>query len=152
MTTCLGKSCSFGLPRVPFRKLLSIYVFKLIISLVVFRAECGVWLYHLLIHCLSFYFESVMYTVSLDICKSLVDDLLDQAVLILHNHSMGYSRLFCSSNDDILYTWYMPDTVNLSIQTLHMSNYDLIFLSKQPTGADWKTTNIYGICMEISRD
>ena len=29
MTTCLGKSCSFGLPRVPFVDcLLSVYVFS----------------------------------------------------------------------------------------------------------------------------
>ena len=50
MTTCLGKSCSFGLPR----KLLSIYV----VSYLPFGFEGRVW--DLIVsvpdHCLSFYF------------------------------------------------------------------------------------------------
>ena len=53
MTTCLGKSCSFGLPRVPFRKLLSVYVF----SYFPFRFEGRMW--DLIVsvpdHCLSVY-------------------------------------------------------------------------------------------------
>ena len=53
MTTCLGKSCSFGLPRVPFRKLLSIYIF----SCFPFGFEGRMW--DLIVsvpdHCLSFY-------------------------------------------------------------------------------------------------
>ena len=47
MTTYLGKSCSFGLPRVPFvncRKFM-----YLVISVLVFRAGCGIWLYQFLI-------------------------------------------------------------------------------------------------------
>ena len=55
MTTCLGKSCSFGLPRVPFCKLLSIYVF----SCFPFGFEGRMW--DLIVsvpdHCLSFYFD-----------------------------------------------------------------------------------------------
>ena len=54
MTTYLGKSCSFGLPRVPFRKLPSIYVF----SYFPFGFEGRMW--DLIVsvpdHCLSFYF------------------------------------------------------------------------------------------------
>ena len=54
MTTYLGKSCSFGLPRVPFRNLPSIYVF----SYFPFGFEGRVW--DLIVsvpdHCLSFYF------------------------------------------------------------------------------------------------
>ena len=53
MTTCLEKSCSFGLPRVPFVKL-SIYVF----SYFPFGFEGRMW--DLIVsvpdHCLSFYF------------------------------------------------------------------------------------------------
>ena len=53
MTTCLGKSCSFGLPRVPF-VLLSIYVF----SYFPYGFEGRMW--DLIVsvpdHCLSFYF------------------------------------------------------------------------------------------------
>ena len=47
MTTCLGKSCSFCLPRVPFvncRQFL-----YLVISLLVLRAGYGIWLYQFLI-------------------------------------------------------------------------------------------------------
>ena len=53
MTTCLGKSCSFGLPR-GIRKLLSAYVF----SYFSFGFEGRIW--DLIVsvpdHCLSFYF------------------------------------------------------------------------------------------------
>ena len=55
MTTCLGKSCSFGLPRVPLRKLPSVYVF----SYFPFGFEGRMW--DLIVsvpdHCLSFYFK-----------------------------------------------------------------------------------------------
>ena len=47
MTTYVGKSCSFGLPRVPFvncRRFM-----YLVISLLVYRAGCGIWLYQFLI-------------------------------------------------------------------------------------------------------
>ena len=51
MTTCLGKSCSFGLPRVP-RKLLSVCVF----SYFPFGFEGGIWDLILPVsdYCLSF--------------------------------------------------------------------------------------------------
>ena len=56
MTTYLGKSCSFGLPRVPFRKLPSVYVF----SYFPFGFEGRMW--DLIVsvpnHCLSFYFDT----------------------------------------------------------------------------------------------
>ena len=39
MTTCLGKSCSFGLPRVPFVN--GCQFMNLVISLLVLRAGCG---------------------------------------------------------------------------------------------------------------
>ena len=47
MTTYLGKSCSFGLPLVPFVNCHQ-YMY-LVISLLVLRAGCGIWLYQLLI-------------------------------------------------------------------------------------------------------
>ena len=47
MTTYLGKSCSFGLPRVPF---VNCHQFMyLVISLMVLRAGYGIWLYQFLI-------------------------------------------------------------------------------------------------------
>ena len=47
MTTYLGKSCSFGLLRVPFVNCRQFMY--LIISLLVLRAGCGIWLYQFLI-------------------------------------------------------------------------------------------------------
>ena len=47
MTTCLGKSCPFGLPRVPFVNCCQFMY--LVISLLVLRAGCGIWLYQFLI-------------------------------------------------------------------------------------------------------
>ena len=47
MTTYLGKSCSFCLPRVPFVNYRQFMY--LVISLLVLRAGCGIWLYQFLI-------------------------------------------------------------------------------------------------------
>ena len=46
MTTCLGKSCSFGLPRVPFVNCCQFMYF--VLSLLVLRAGYGIWLYQFL--------------------------------------------------------------------------------------------------------
>ena len=55
MTTCLGNSCSFGLPRVPFVNCCQFDVF----SCFPFGFEGRMW--DLIVsvpdHCLSFYFE-----------------------------------------------------------------------------------------------
>ena len=55
MATCLGKSCSFGLPRVPFVKCCQFMY--LVISLLVLRAGCGIRLCQFLIiaYLFSFY-------------------------------------------------------------------------------------------------
>ena len=47
MTTYLGKSCSFGLPRVPFVNCR--HFMHLVISFLILRAGCGIWLYQFLI-------------------------------------------------------------------------------------------------------
>ena len=47
MTTYLGKSCSFGLPRVPFLNCRQFVC--LVVSLLVLGAGCGVWLCQFLI-------------------------------------------------------------------------------------------------------
>ena len=47
MTTYLGKSCSFCLPRVPFVNCRQFMY--LVISLLVLRAGYGIWLYQFLI-------------------------------------------------------------------------------------------------------
>ena len=54
MTTCLGKSCSLGLLRVPF--LNCCQFMYLVISLLLFKS--GIWdlIVSVPVHCLSFYF------------------------------------------------------------------------------------------------
>ena len=47
MITCLGKSCSFGLPRLPFVN--CCHFMYLVIFVLVLRAGYGIWLYQFLI-------------------------------------------------------------------------------------------------------
>ena len=56
MATCLGKSCSFGLPRVHFVNC-SQFMY-LVVSLLVLRAGCGIWLYQFLIIAYPFTLDS----------------------------------------------------------------------------------------------
>ena len=56
MTTYLGKSCSFCLPRVPFVNCRQFMY--LVISLLVLRAGYGIWLYQFLI--IAYLFTSVL--------------------------------------------------------------------------------------------
>ena len=70
MTTCLGKSCSFGLPRVPFVNC-CLFMY-LVISLLVLRAGCGIWLYRFLI---------IAYLFTLKNCLVLVQELLHSSQL-----------------------------------------------------------------------
>ena len=60
MTTCLGKSSSFGLPQVPFVNCRQFMY--LVISLLVLRAGCGVWLYQFLIIAYLFTLKKGDYT------------------------------------------------------------------------------------------
>ena len=56
MTTCMGKSCSFGLPRVPF---VNCCQFMYLVTYFPFGFEGRMW--DLIVsvpdHCLSFYFK-----------------------------------------------------------------------------------------------
>ena len=56
MTTRLEKSCSFGLPRVPFVNCCQFMY--LVISLLVLRAGCGILLYQFLI--IAYLFTSIV--------------------------------------------------------------------------------------------
>ena len=58
MTTYLGKSCSFGFPRVPFVNCRQFMY--LVISLLVLRAGCGIWLYQFLIIAYLFTFQFII--------------------------------------------------------------------------------------------
>ena len=60
MTTYLGKSCSFGLLWVPFVNCRQFMY--LVISLLVLRAGCGIWLYQFLIIVYHFTFHFLVLT------------------------------------------------------------------------------------------
>ena len=62
MTTCLGKSCSFGLPWVSFVNCCQFMY--LVISLLVLRAGCGIWLYQFLIIAYLFTFHKAEHRLS----------------------------------------------------------------------------------------
>ena len=74
MTTYLGKSCSFSLPR-DFRKLRSIYVFIYF----PFGFEGRIW--DLIVsvpdHCLSFYFERLSPNFIADTMNWFLNSMLD---------------------------------------------------------------------------
>ena len=66
MTTCLGKSCSFGLLRVP--SVNCCQFMYLVLSLLVLKAGCRIWLYRFLIIVYLFtfnYFDPIMIYFSL---------------------------------------------------------------------------------------
>ena len=66
MTTYLGKSCSFGLLRVPFVNCRQFMY--LVISLLVLRAGCGIWLYQFVIIAYHFtftYLDPILIYISL---------------------------------------------------------------------------------------
>ena len=68
MTTCLGKSCSFGLPRVPFVNCCQFMY--LVIFLLVLRAGCGIWLYQFLTSAYPFTLD-----MKEEICSNLKHDI-----------------------------------------------------------------------------
>ena len=57
MTTCLGISCSFGLPRVSL--VYCCQFMYLVVSLLDLRAGCGIWLYQFLIIAYRFTFHAM---------------------------------------------------------------------------------------------
>ena len=74
MTTCLGKSCSFGLPRVPFVNCCQFMY--LVISLLVLSAECGIWLYQFRIIAYLFTFIRISGGLMSTHCKLVVSPLI----------------------------------------------------------------------------
>ena len=79
MTICLGKSCSFGLPRVPFVNCCQFFVF----SYFSFGFECRMWDLIVLVsdHCLSIYFSQV--NKLFHMCSTLFTGV--QLVLLMHD-------------------------------------------------------------------
>ena len=76
MTTYLGKSCSFGLPRVPFVNCGQFMY--LVISLLVLRAGCGIWLYQFLIIAYLFTLEQDPF---INFCLKIIEPYGSAAVV-----------------------------------------------------------------------
>ena len=71
MTTCLGKSCSFGLPRVPFVNCCQFMY--LVISLLVLEGRMWDLIVSVPDHCLSFYFSILQfYNFTLDLLSTVL--------------------------------------------------------------------------------
>ena len=90
MTTYLGKSCSFCLPRVPF---VSCRLFMyLVISLLVLRAGYGIWLYQFLI-------IAYLFTLILLKCGILAPCIIKILILNIIKHfeiaSLAFPRRLC---------------------------------------------------------
>ena len=80
MTTCLGKSCSFGLPRVPFVNCGQFMY--LVISLLVLRAGCGIWLYQFLI--IAYLFTFLKLKEKVQVKKLTTEKQMKTCIQILH--------------------------------------------------------------------
>ena len=70
MTTYLGKSCSFGLPRVLFVNCRQFMY--LVISLLVLRAGCWIWLYQFLVIAYLFTLYTKWSEITDSTCRSVV--------------------------------------------------------------------------------
>ena len=107
MTTCLGNSCSFGLPRVPFVNCCQFMY--LVISLLVLRAGCGIWLYQFLIIAYLFAQLYVHCTYS----------QTNEYMTIYDNQDEGHSLTFVHCHLDSTFSnFFSSKTLNL-IWSLH---------------------------------
>ena len=92
MTTYSGKSCSFGLMRVPFVNCRQFMY--LVISLLVLRAGCGIYLYQFLI--IAYHFTLLVY----DECK------------LRYGQFTMYTEIYCRNS--IVYYWLPCKWYNFS--------------------------------------
>ena len=93
MTTYLGKSCSFGLPRVPFVNCRQFMY--LVIFLLVLRAGCGICLYQFLIIAYLFTFHFLTACVSLSFFRQPYNVEIEKRLLWQNTASRLSSVLAC---------------------------------------------------------
>ena len=92
MTTCLEKSCSFGLPRVPFVNCCQfLYI---VISLLVLSAGYGIWLYN----CLYFFLNDWDIYAFWDDARPKLDSLYANLTIELPHYKTN--KMTCASSDD----------------------------------------------------
>ena len=91
MTTYLGKSCSFCLPRVPFVNCRQFMY--LVISLLIFEGRIWDLIVSVPDHCLSFYFVPYPVKGLLEVYEDVVEILLMLHVFLAEDPEIEY--LFC---------------------------------------------------------
>ena len=100
MTTCMGKSCSFGLPRVSFVN--CCHFMYLVVSLLVLRARCGIWLYQFLIIAYLFTLY-ILYVLILHVFYVYWHKQETSALhlcLLIPNACRHFIQMFCFNNVD----------------------------------------------------
>ena len=121
MTTCLEKSCSFGLPRVPFINCCQFMY--LVISFLVLRTGYGIWLYQCLI---------IAYLFTLFWVPSIYKDPTKDKQTVGHV-KCGMSRLRKPDRDFLFLTSYFLLITSLflllSSYFLLLSSYFLVLTS-----------------------
>ena len=115
MTTYLGKSYSFGFPRVPFVNCRQFMY--LVISLLVLRAGCGIWLYQFLIIA---YLFTLLWTLSYAQPRRaktcLVTELYDIKSLSEEHRTklVDMENYFCDDGNPV-FRYYGKDKIHLSV-------------------------------------
>ena len=110
MTTCLGKSCSFGLPRVPFVNCCQFMYF--VIFLLVLMAGGGAWLYQFLITAYLFTFNYLIYLFILHSQSNPLDELFND---IFSKQYMQYRHHFHA-----LTTTYIVSRITISLRVIRL--------------------------------
>ena len=116
MTTYLGKSCSFCLPRVLFVNCRQFMY--LVISLLVLRAGCGIWLYQFLIIAYLFTFQNGLK------CKQRVEYANIRVQIIwTRNRWMQTMWTTYMSADNMNYKYMRADNMNYKYMSVDNVNY-----------------------------
>ena len=143
MTTYSGKSCSFGFLRVPFANCCQFMY--LVISLLVLRAGCGIWLYQFLI--IVYLFILNKYTL---FYQHFVLAFMSCSKANLNKYTIFYQHfvltvLSCSKDNLIKYTLFYQHFVLtfLSCSKANLNKYTILyqhFVLALPSGLAVKPT------------
>ena len=109
MTAYLGKSCSFGFPRVPFVNCRQFMY--LVISLLVLRAGCGIWLYQFLIIAYLFTFHVLLNLLD-DLGKKIRCEALPSILSVFPNEFNKFNNTGAGTQDYIYYMTLKPHFIS----------------------------------------